>query len=63
VAVKRKKRSNRQAALRDLTVIAIIAAASVILSISTDHIFFAPIFATEALTAVYLALWIGRSRP
>jgi hypothetical protein len=56
VAVKRRNQA------RDLTVIAIVAAASVIVSISTDNSFFAPIFATEALTAVYLAIWIGSVR-
>ena len=51
-----------QATLRDLTVIAIIAAASVLLAISTDNSFFVPIFATEAVAAIYLALWIGSAR-
>jgi len=54
VAVKRGNQT-----MRDLMVIAIIATASVIFSISTDNSFFAPIFATEALPAVYLAIWIG----
>jgi hypothetical protein len=48
--VKRKNRSNRQATLRDLTVLAIVAAASVVLSISTDNSFFAPIFAIQGLS-------------
>jgi hypothetical protein len=60
--VKRKKRSNRQATLRDLTVLAIVAAASVILSISTDNGFFVPVFGAEALAAAYLALCIGNVR-
>jgi len=57
-AVKRDITSN----LRDLTVIAIIAGASVILAISTDNSFFAPVFAAEAFAAVYLAIWIGNAR-
>jgi hypothetical protein len=61
VAVKR--RNPIQATLRDLTVLAIIAAASCVLAISTDNSFFAPIFATEALAAVFLALWFGSGRP
>jgi hypothetical protein len=47
---------------RDLAVIAIIAAASVLLAISTDNSFLVPIFAGEAVAAVYLALWIGSAR-
>src|SRR6516165_8087176 len=57
-AVKRDITSN----LRDLTVIAIIAGASVILAISTDNSFFAPVFGAEAFAAVYLAIWIGNAR-
>jgi hypothetical protein len=54
VAVRRRNQT-----LRDLTVIAIIAAASVILAISSDNSFFVPIFAAEALAAVYLAIGIA----
>jgi hypothetical protein len=58
--VKRKKR-RIEAELRDLTLIAIVAAAGFILAINTDNSFFAPIFAVEAVASVLLAVRIANA--
>jgi hypothetical protein len=61
VAVTRKKRTGKQAIVRDLTVIAIVAAASLVVAINMDHIYFAAVFAGQAAAAVVLARRIGKA--
>jgi hypothetical protein len=54
------KRGNHiQVTPGEMTIIAIVAAASILLAVSTENNFFVPIFAAETVAAVYLALWIG----
>jgi hypothetical protein len=59
--VKRLNLRNIEPRLRDLTVLAIVAVASLILAISIGHIYFAPVFAVEAVAAIVLAVWIANA--
>jgi ATP dependent DNA ligase-like protein len=62
-AVAVKRTNHIHATLRDLTVIAIIAAASFVLAISTDNDVITPIFAVESLMALLIAIRIASARP
>jgi hypothetical protein len=61
VAVKRRNRGNKQTKQRDLSAIAIVAAACFFLAIDSRHIYFAVVFTAQAVAAAVLAIRIAEA--